>query len=239
MRGGGLVWYYVIMNIAVILLAGKGERLNKETPKQFIEIKGKPLFFYSLETFINHPLIDSIILVTSSKYLNDVKASVFNKSKKIKDVILGGKTRQESVFNSLQYLFDNSVSDNDNILIHDSARPFVSNKVISDCVKSLENNKAVVTSIRMADTVSICQNNYVFDMFDRDLLYIHQTPQAFKFDLIYKAHKEALKNEMYDKSDDVFLVKNLGEKVLYIDGERSNFKITNEEDLTLMLKLLD
>ena len=227
------------MNIAVILLAGKGERLNKETPKQFLEVKGKPLFFYSLETFIAHPLIDSIILVTSSKYLNDVKASVFNKSKKIKDVILGGKTRQESVFNSLRYLSKNSVSDNDNILIHDSARPFVSSEVISDCVKSLEDNRAVVTSIKMLDTVSIRENNFVKEMLDRETLYIHQTPQAFKFDLIYKAHQEALNKEMYDKSDDVFLVKNLGEKVLYIDGERSNFKITNEEDLTFMLKILD
>lgn len=221
------------MNIALILLAGKGKRLGLDRPKQFKEIGGKPLFLYSLETFLKHPSIDRIILVTDNEHIDYVKEIVKEKYNQNIETILGGETRQLSVYSALKYLYENKVKDDDNILIHDSARPLVSEKVISRCLDGLDDYLAVVPSIKIDDTVINIEEDIVISTIDRETLLLNQTPQCFKFHIIFKAHNKAIENQMYDKTDDVTLVLKINEKIHYVLGDKLNFKITNSDDLAL------
>ena len=119
-------------NIALITAAGKGTRLvGAGIPKQFLRVRGKPILIYSVETFNNNELIDEIYIITSKEHIEEVErlCRQYNINK-LKGVVEGGQTRQESVFNGLQAMKTNNVGDNDIVLIHDGARPLVDNVII-------------------------------------------------------------------------------------------------------------
>ena len=139
------------MNIALLLAAGSGQRMGEKTPKQFLLIKGKPLFLYSLERLIDHRLIDMVVIVTNKEYVSEVK-SIVHSLKKVKMVVAGGKTRQESVYNGLQAIKKIAKS-NDIILIHDSARPLITPEVISNNIAACQKHDAVDTVIKVNDTI--------------------------------------------------------------------------------------
>ncbi|MBR2505891.1 MAG: 2-C-methyl-D-erythritol 4-phosphate cytidylyltransferase [Bacilli bacterium] len=227
------------MNVAIILLAGKSERLNNDTSKQFIKINDKYLFEYSLSTFDSIKDIDSILLVTLKDKISFVKDIVKDRYNKIIDVISGGKNRQESIHLALEYLKQHQIDENDNILIHDSARPLVSKEVITSCLESLSIHDSITSAIKAYDTVSIVKDNKVIEILDRNYVYLHQTPQAFKFLTIYEAHSIASKSKMYDKTDDVSLIINQGKEVYIVDGDVDNFKITTESDLKRFIKMIN
>ena len=175
------------MNVGIILAAGTSSRYNKKTPKQFDEsFNEKMLIEYSIETFLNNPKIDEVILVVPKLYLEKIK----NKFKNCL-VIKGGETRQESSFLGLKACPKNCI----NVLIHDAARPFVSNNIIYNCIDNLNDNIAICPALPCTDTIAEVNNNKAISKaLNRNILYKLQTPQAFNYkDLLELQTKASLK----------------------------------------------
>lgn len=224
------------MNIALIMAAGKGTRINSSIPKQFLLINDKPLICYTLDIFQNHSSIDEIVIVTKEEYvltMEDLcKKYIYSK---VKLIIKGGSSRQESVYLGLKSLKQIQIKDEDIILIHDAARALVSEKIIAQNIEGCKKFSAVTTALRISDTVVKSKDSTYIDTYlNRDELFEVQTPQTFKYYLILKAH-ESFKNQV---TDDSSLVQKI-HPISIIDGSRMNFKITYLEDIELFKKLLN
>lgn len=228
------------MNIAIILAAGSGTRMgNASVPKQFLMIYNKPIVVHTIEQFEMHFDIDEIVVVTKKDYIDEIKVWIrqFDLSK-VHHVVEGGDTRQASVYNGLLAIAS-FAKDDDIVLIHDSARPLVNGRIISDNIEGALRYGAVDTVIPSADTIIHSQDGErIDDVPVRKELFLGQTPQSFRFEKIMKAHQEAIKNHIENASDDAQLIrKNQGE-VYLVNGDRLNFKITTFDDLMMLKALL-
>ena len=227
------------MNIAIILLGGSSKRLNLNTPKQFIKLNDKELFEYSLETFAKLDEIDQIILVTGKNYYEHVYDIVNNKySYKNINIVIGGETRQESVFNALSYLKD-KVLDNDVVLIHDSSRPLVTSRIIIDHLNALQKEEGTSTYVDIFDSIIMKENGYIKTYVPREDYFLVQTPQGFKFKDIHDVHEEMKNKNQLLFTDDASLLVKKGKKIKLIYGDRFNFKITTLDDLMLLRSILE
>jgi len=224
------------MNIALIVAGGNGKRMGLEIPKQFVKVNDKPVIFYSLKAFSNVKEIDEIFVVCHKDYISDLYNIIKDYSiEKIQDVIEGGKTRQESVFNGLKAIKAAGCKDEDIILIHDAARPMVSQEIIKDNIKSCLTYGACETAVKVADTIIKSEKgDNLNEVMNRDVLYQVQTPQTFSLGLILESHKKAPCN---CATDDAQMVKALGHEVAIVNGSKLNFKITTIEDLELFKSL--
>lgn len=225
------------MNYAIILLGGASKRFNDPVNKQFKKVLGIPLYQYCLDTFNNSSVIDKIILVVSSSNVGLVKSQI-QSFHKVMDVIQGGITRQKSCFEAIKYL-SNYALDEDNIFISDAARPLVSLSMIEQLNNELKEYNAVSIAKRVNDTMV---NTINFDEVDS---YINraetasiETPQAFKYKTIKKAHDIANINNVFNATDDTTLVKNIDEKIKLVFIEENNFKITTVADLKMFEAIL-
>ena len=205
-----------IENALVILAGGKGSRLNKPIPKQFIQINGENLIHFFLKRMdINN--FDIILIVHKNSYFNHIK-KLKNDFPSIKFLFANsGKNRQLSSFNALKKL---SPYKPKNVLIHDAARPFCSNKLIVKLIKQLNNNDSVIP-------YTLNHDKKIFSKVEvTNTIKFIQTPQGFKFKIIYNAHKKTL---LENAKDDSELINK--EKIKFIKGEKLNIKITYPEDL--------
>lgn len=212
---------------AIILAGGMGLRLNNRTPKQFLLLAGKPVLAWSLETCDALAEIDHIIAVTPEEFIP--RASEIARDcgiRKMLKVIPGGATRQESAHKALTS-FD--FSDNDILVFHDAARPFVRPDVIRSCVSEAGIHGAAAVYVPVQDTVAEVRDDFVVSVPARDRIYYAQTPQAFRFSVIGRAHESALASGALF-TDDVSLALAAGFKVKMIEGDYSNFKITTDFD---------
>ena len=227
------------MNIALILAAGSGTRMGMETPKQFVLVKDKPLLYYSVHMFETYPEVEAIVLVTNKENISLVKEIVEEYNfKKVKAVVVGGETRQDSVYNGLLKIKE-FASEDDVVLIHDAARPLVNHRIIFDNIKACNEFGAVDTAIQASDTiVKSSDGSGVDELPLRKELYQAQTPQTFKLGLILEAHEYARSHRVPDVTDDVKLVLSLGKEVHLVEGSKLNFKVTTPEDLDLLEGLL-
>jgi len=216
---------------AFLLAGGTGSRLNKTVPKQFLAISRKPILAYSLEKFNSLNIIDQIILVIPDGYLSKVNKIIkkYKITKAVK-IIIGGATRQESVYKALSFNF---FQNKDFIIIHDTARPFVRTDLIKKCYQEIKSHKAVGLYVPVKETIAEVNLKLISKTLCRDKLYQAQTPQAFTYQIIKKAHEKALKRKEFDSSDDVSLVHKAGYKVKKAEGSYQNIKITSLEDLFL------
>ena len=214
----------------IILAGGKSHRFKSIIPKTYQKIAGKSLVEINVDKARQFKQIKKIILVYNKKDLKRVKNL---KLKNIK-TILGGKTRQESTFNALKYL--NKIGGVAKVLIHDVARPNFSLKLIDTIIKNMKNAKAVVPKIKIQDAVKqkidSSLNEYILGK-KRDKLFLTQTPQAFNFKEIYNLHQINFRKY---KDDDISLYMNL-DGVKFLDGEKSNFKITDQSDFQILKKI--
>lgn len=224
------------MNIAILLAAGSGSRMGLEEPKQFLLINNKPLFMYALETLNAHPYIDKIVLTISKEHEDEARKIVEkNHINKLVDIVIGGDSRQESVFNSIKRLEELGVEDDDIVLIHDAARPLVSSDIIFNNIKMCEKYHAVDTVIPASDTIIRSINEKEIDSIpNRKELYQGQTPQTFKYKIIKDVHCKALKEKDLIVTDDCGLALHYAYPVHLVEGNKRNFKITNKEDLDLL-----
>jgi 2-C-methyl-D-erythritol 4-phosphate cytidylyltransferase len=223
-------------NCAIIVAAGKGTRMKANINKQFLELKGKPILYYTLKVFENNKSVDEIILVMSKEELDYTKENIINKYnfKKVKDIVEGGATRQISVINGLLAAKECHI-----VIIHDGARPFVNDSIIEKGIKYTKLHNACACGVKPKDTIKIKDedgfSNYTPE---RDTLFSVQTPQCFKYDLILEAHNKALESGL-QVTDDTMVVECYNHKVYLYEGSYSNIKITTPEDLAIGEKILE
>ena len=230
------------MNIALIVAAGSGSRMESaDRPKQFILVKDKPLMLYSVKAFQMHENIDAIVVVTNANAIEQVKEWCKEyQLNKVRLVVSGGYTRQESVYLGLQAVKSISLDiDNDIVLIHDSARPLVSKEIISANINACSQYGATCTAIKAKDTIARSINaQSIYEVANRQELYQCQTPQAFKLSLILNAHELSKNNAVSAATDDAQLVLAMNKEVYLVEGSSLNFKITTDADLLTLNALL-
>ncbi len=222
-------------NLAIILAGGSGKRLKGDIPKQFLKLSGKLIIEHTIEKFEFHKDIDGIFIITNSEYYDKTIEIVDKNSyKKVKKVLKGGKTRQES-----SYIGISATSDYDNVLIHDAVRPFIMSDLIDRILKALETHKAVDVAIDSPDTIiRIDENNFIEEIPDRKYLRRGQTPQAFKLEIIKKAHDLALKDNYFSSTDDCGLILKYNLSDIYVvAGNDFNIKITYPIDIHIADKI--
>lgn len=221
------------MNIALVLAAGKGIRMNVSTPKQFLIVDKKPLFIHTIDRFMESNLIDKVLLVINKDDEYTVK-NFLKKYKFEKELLItyGGETRQKSVFNGLRYL-ENKVNSKDIILIHDAARANVSSDIIKRNIEYVCEFDSAITGIEINDTV-VQKNEKDFNYIDREKLISIQTPQSFYFEDIFEAYEKCALEGYNSATDDSSIMKFVGKEVSFVKGSKYNIKVTTEEDLKLM-----
>ena len=221
---------------AIILAGGKGKRMNSSISKQFIEIKGKPIIYYTIKKFNDNKKIDDIVVVLSQEEIEYFKENILKKyDLKVDKIVIGGAERQDSVYNGLKSLEN---TETDIVLIHDGARPFISDRIIEDGIKYASIYGACAPGVMPKDTIKIKEkNNFSIDTPNRETLVAIQTPQVFKFREILECHKR-VKIDKVVVTDDTMVVERYGKKVYLYDGEYTNIKVTTPEDLILGEKLI-
>ena len=207
----------------IILAAGDSKRLNSATPKPFHEINNSTLLEHTLNSFAKFPEIKKKIVVYNKKHSKFIKPLLLKNTYKI----LGGRNRQESTFRGLVKCKKMNCK---KVLIHDSARPMPSKKLVSKIINALKKNDAVIPVTKIYDATKRVKNNLIFKNIERKTLRCSQTPQGFTFEKIYKKHNK-YKNKSFD--DDSALFVNDNEKILTINGDKMNLKITTKDDLNI------
>jgi 2-C-methyl-D-erythritol 4-phosphate cytidylyltransferase len=225
-------------NVAVILAGGKGTRLGSDKPKQFLKVAGKLIIEHTIIAFQNHKLIDEIAVVCHKNYISIIEDIVnINQFSKVKRILNGGEQRSDS---SLSAINAYSQKKNINLIFHDAVRPLVSEQIITNCINALSKYNAVAVAVSATDTILEVNNNFITDIPNRSNLQKAQTPQAFKLDTIKKAYNLGLKDLNFQSTDDCGVVKKYlpDEPICVVSGEETNMKLTYEEDLFLLDKLL-
>lgn len=220
---------------AVIPAGGRGTRLGGNIPKQFLKINSKEIIAYTLDIFDNCRLIDEIAVAVSPEYFKTMENIIAKYSFKKKIIIAeGGKERQDSVFSAISALNPNP---EDIICVHDAARPFLSNEILKKAIKAADKKGSAIVAIKSRDTLLNAENSIVTGYVNRENVYYVQTPQISKFLIFSKAIKKAKKDNFLGTDESILLFRT-GEKVIIIDGDISNFKITTQSDLVIAEKLL-
>jgi len=203
--------------------------MGKATPKQFLEVCGKPIFIYALEKFDLCSEVDSIILVVQEEEKERVQTKIAQWNiRKVQGIATGGIERQDSVWNGLNLLSE----DVGVIVVHDAVRPFVSAEKIGQVIMAARKKGAAVLAVPVKDTIKRVEGQWVRETLNRRTLYQIQTPQAFRADWLRAAYEKARKDR-YCSTDDAALVERLGHRVAIVEGEERNIKITSSEDLFL------
>lgn len=221
---------------AIILAGGKGKRMGAPVSKQFIEIKGKPIIYYTIKKFSENKKIDNIVVVLSKDEVGYFKENILEKyNLKVDNIVIGGTERQDSVYNGLKSL---EYTNTDIVLIHDGARPFISDRIIDDGIKFAQVYGACAPGVMPKDTIKIKnESNFSVSTPDRGSLVAIQTPQVFKFNEILECHEKIKINNIV-VTDDTMVAEKFGYSVYLYDGEYTNIKVTTPEDLILGEKLI-
>ena len=227
------------MNIAIILAGGTGSRMGTDKPKQFIEVDGRSVIERCIDAFEAAPGIDEIAVVMHPQWTALMhEVAEHNTWKKLKKMLEGGSERYMSSLNAIAAYID--YPDDTNLLLHDAARPWVSQEVIARTVQALTHHEAVAVGIPSTDTVWEVRQDFdkqlskfIVRIPERSTMWRAQTPQAFRLPLIRDAYQHALQDPQFHATDDCGVVRNYlpGTKIIIVPGEEQNRKITFKEDL--------
>lgn len=226
-------------NIAILTAGGIGNRTHQDIPKQFINVNNKPILIYTLEAFQSHPNIDEICvsILEGWDQILWAYAKQFNITK-LKYVVNGGKTGQESIFNGLKAIRDKH-SDDDIVIIHDGNRPMVEADVITDNLVKQKKNGSAVASISCTEVVFVSQNKVDSNKsIPREDLQRTQTPHSYYLGELWDAHIEAQKRGIENTAASCSLMEALGKKTYFSKGSEKNLKITTVEDIEIFKALL-
>lgn len=226
------------MNKALIIAGGLGNRFGAEIPKQFVEVNGRPIILYTLETFQTSTDIDSISVVCISGWESFVrKIAQKYQITKLEKIITGGNTRFESIYNGI-LSFRGEAQDDDLILIHDAVRACIDHGIICDSLAKATSYGASLTVAPCFDTMFISKDSKSIDgIYPREKLFKGQTPETIKFDIALKAYTRAKKENHFIDSPTSLLM-NLGVKVGLSRGNQGNIKITTQDDIILFKTFL-
>lgn len=229
------------MNIALLTAAGLGTRMNLELPKQFLFIEGKPVIVHTMQVFQNHPQIDAIIVVTLEAWMDTIKAYATEfKISKLKWIVPGGKTGQESIYCGIKEL-EKTCSPKDVIMIHDGNRPFVTGDIISDSFATYKQYGCAVAAIPCVEAIfrssdGICS----METIPREELYRTQTPHTYSLEKLLWAHKIAKQRNIENTTATCVLMNivDCGGGVYFSRGSEKNLKLTTQDDLDIFTALL-
>lgn len=216
---------------AIIAAAGSGTRLGGSVQKQFLSLREKPILVHTIQRFESSTEVDEIALAVPEESLVDVEHLISrHRLHKVSKVVRGGEKRQDSVYNVLKRL---QFRPGDIILVHDGVRPFVLLKKISELIAACVEHEAVVLAVQPKDTIRRSNGGGFFDQtLDRTALWMIQTPQAFRAQVLQRAFEKAAKEKFYS-TDEAALVERLGVRAKIVEGNYDNIKITTKEDLEL------
>lgn len=221
---------------AIIASGGIGKRFGSETPKQYLNLNGKPIFIWAALAFQNNDSISDIVIAAQSEYWDYIQdnAKKFGITK-LRSLANAGLERQDSIYNAIQ---SESTMNADIILIHDAARPFINNEIIDNSIFFAQKYGCAIPASKPKETIKqVDINGFATKTIDRNSLRSIQTPQAFTIETLYKAYQAM--NERDLATDDAALAERIGAKVFIFDGLEYNFKITSQFDLVIANKLLE
>lgn len=228
------------MNIALLTAAGSGTRMHQDIPKQFLHVDNKPIIIHTMEAFQNHPSIDAIIVVTIDSWSEVVwaYAKQFNINK-LKWVVPGGNTGQESIYNGLTTLANAGIEEDIVVMIHDGNRPLVTSQIISDSLATFKKYGSAVAVIPCTEVVFESEDGFSSCVStEREKLFRTQTPHTYRLQELLDAHKEAAEKGITGTAASCMLMKELGRMTYFSKGSEANFKLTTLEDLSLFKALL-
>lgn len=221
-------------NIAIIFAGGSGARMGAGLPKQFLEVNGKPIIIHTLDIFEEHPQIDEIYIACKEDYIAKLRKYIKRYMiSKVVDVVPGGNTGQDSIYNALLAAAKNNTGDAV-VLIHDGVRPCITKELIDENLESVRTYGSAVTCTPMFETPIISKDKKtVQDVVPRSEFYTAQAPQCFGLEEVLKAHETIRKeNPKYEGIvDTCTLMKKMGKEVMLVSGPRGNIKVTTPEDL--------
>lgn len=221
--------------VAVILAGGKGSRMGADISKQFIEINEKPIIYYTIKTFEQCKEIDEVILVLQKNEIDYFNSNILNRFNfNLSAIVEGGAERQHSVYNALKH-----IEECDIVLIHDGARPFVSESIIKNGIVYAKEFGAAAPGVTPKDTIKIKgHDNFSISTPNRNSLVAIQTPQVFNFRMIMECHEKVKENNL-QVTDDTMVAELFGNKVYLYDGDYKNIKVTTPEDLILCKEFIN
>lgn len=249
------------MNIAVVLCAGSGKRMGMPTPKQFLTLAGHPVISYSLRAFEDSEKIDKIVCAVGfsdvdGKSQSDIVKCIAKEYHIDKlsqdDIVLGGKTRQETVFNALEHI-SSFAGDDDIVAIHDGVRALITKDDVDKLIGEMHDYECVTFAKRTTSTLAKTSSDLnIEDYVKRDTIYELQTPQCFRFSTIFDCHMRLLELKFCslddivedvligfsEITDDTGVVKIFGNKVKIVENENPNFKLTDKSDIHIFELLL-
>ncbi len=232
------------MVYGVILAGGIGSRMGGDKPKQYLTVKEKPIIIYTIEKFFAVPDIEKIIVLCPKQWVEHTKNLIEKHIAPAQPrvaVIEGGETRNETIMNAIKFIEDEGCLDDETIIVtHDSVRPFVTNRIITENIEYAKKFGACDTVVPATDTIVESDDNVVISSIpDRSKMYQGQTPQSFnalKLKKMYYALSDEEKNILTDAAK-IFIIK--GERVALVQGETYNMKITYPYDLRVAKSLLE
>ncbi len=224
--------------IAIIPAAGSGKRIGTDIPKQFLSIGSKPLVVFTLEAFEQAALIDAVILVVPESEISFCEENIVRAHglKKVIAIVSGGKRRQDSVRKGLEATRGRYPI----VVIHDGARPFVEPELIDNVVEKAKKYRAVIAGVPARDTIKLVDSSGIIEKtLHRQTIWLAQTPQAFYYEDIARAHQKALDGNWGELTDDAAFVERIGIPVKVVMGSDKNIKVTTPADLELARFFID
>lgn len=231
------------MNKAIILAGGVGSRMKTQNrPKQYIEVNGRPIINYCLTTFQNHRDIDEIFVVADESWQDYITEWMKRDGiTKFQGFAGAGKSRQHSIYNGLLACRDLSeTKEDDVVIIHDAARPFVTEEIISNCIKGATDYDGAMPVITVKDTVYCSKDGKnIHSLLERSELFAGQAPESFRFGKYMQIHESATEEELSNTRGSSEIAYKHGMEIHLFEGAERNFKITTMEDLTNFQAELD
>lgn len=223
--------------IAVVLAAGQGKRMGGTIQKQYMDLCGKPVLYYTLKAFEESEVIDQVILVSGKEEKDQVRESIvdFYGFQKVTQITEGGKERYDSVWNALQIVDKMEDKEESYVFIHDGARPLVDDSILKRTYEEVRRSGACVAGMPVKDTIKIVNENLETEETpDRKKMWMIQTPQVFKAPLIIEAYRKMMAVPHSHVTDDAMAVEMvMKHPVKMVEGSYKNIKITTPEDLKI------
>lgn len=228
-------------NIAVIFAGGAGRRMHtKSRPKQFLEYQGKPIIIYTLELFDNHPLIDGIVVACVEGWIPFLEKMLKKfEITKVKKIVTGGASGQESIYKGLVAAKDISKGEDDIVLIHDGVRPLITEQTITDNIETVKKEGSCITCIPATETFVVTQSDGDIEIPTRDKSLIARAPQSFFLEKILAVHEQARLEGRNDFIDSCSIMHYYGYKLGRVIGPIENIKITTPTDYFIFKAMVE
>lgn len=228
------------MNIALLLSGGTGTRMGSDIPKQYMEVDGRPIISYCIERLSLHARIDAFWIVADADWHGFVSDCLekYDEGKKFRGFSMPGENRQLSILNGLMDIRKYAEM-SDCVLIHDAARPLVTDKLISDCFDALDGHDGALPVLPMKDTVYCSEDGRrISSLIDRSRIYAGQAPEVFRLGLYYEANRRLLPERILEINGSTEPAVMAGMAVAMFAGDENNFKITTRADLERLKKIV-